>query len=83
MRDLLSLYRPYTGDSKEIIADIYPVEVALQHTLVAAACFCLLSFSTDRLVPTFFPRYYNALPDKKKEELAVYITSTIHHIYWG
>ena len=68
MDRILSMYRPYTGNSKEIIADIYSVEVGLQHTLVAAVLFCFLGFCTNRLVPILFPGYYKALPDKKKEE---------------
>jgi hypothetical protein len=81
MDSLLSLYRPYTGNLKEVIADIYPVEVALRDTLVAAACFCLLTFCTDRLVPLLFPDYHKALPEKKKNELAAYVSSTVHHSY--
>ena len=81
MESLMSMYKRYTGDSREVIADIYPVATALQHTLVAAACFCVLSFCTSRLVPILLPGYYKALPDKKKEELAAYVTSTVHHLY--
>ena len=57
------------------------MEVALKDTLLAASCFCLLTFCTDRLVPLLFPDYYKALPDKKKSELAAYVTSTAHHLY--
>jgi hypothetical protein len=35
----------------------------------------------DRLVPLIFPAYYKAMPEKKKGELAAFMTSLAHHSY--
>ena len=75
------MFRPYAGDITTKVMDLYAIGDAVPSMIKTTMGFLFLSFLVDMLTALMCPLYWQSLPDKKKSELAAYVTSTVHHLY--
>lgn len=75
------MLRPYDGDVSTKVSDVLSISDAMPSIVKASLGFLLMNFVIDKLTPVIFPLYWKSLPEKKKGEIAAYMTSLVHHLY--